>query len=184
MKLVIADPPYPPFVGSGGTKNRASRWYGTGQRSKKDRPSDHHPDATDWDNSETHRQLMRDLMRDSDGWAIATSPNGLEVYRPLPIECRVMIWCKPNAQPGSHRILNKWEPVIVFAPVGRRSNRGGIGAISDVLIANAPRRGFIGSKPQEWTNWVLAALSHQEGDVAIDMFPGSGAITEALRKMR
>lgn len=149
MRLTIADPGYPPYIGVGGTKNRSSRWYGTGQRSKKDRPSDNHPLAAEWDRPERHRQLLADLMRDSDGWAIATSPDGLDVYRPLPLGCRVMIWHKPNAQPGSHRILNKWEPVIVYPPEGRRSNRGGIGAVNDVLVA-------------------------------IDMFPGSGAVTAAI----
>ena len=180
MRLIIADPPYPPFVGVGGLKNRASRWYGTGQRSAKDRPSDQHSDAASWDDPARHRQLVGDLMRDADGWALATSPDGLAVYHPLPLGCRVMIWHKPNAQPGSHRILSRWEPVIVFPPKGRRTNRGGVGAVSDVLVAMAPRRGFIGAKPPEWTAWVLAALTYQSGDEVIDMFPGSGAVTEVL----
>lgn len=180
MKLIIADPPYPPFTGSGGVKNRASRWYGTGQRSKTDRPADQHDDASEWDTAERHQRLLSDLVRDADGWAIATSPNGLDIYRPLPLGSLVMIWHKPNAQPGSHRILNKWEPVIVYPPEGRRSNRCGDGAVNDVLVANAPRRGFVGAKPPEWTAWVLAALTHQPGDVVIDMFPGSGAVTEAI----
>lgn len=182
MKLIIADPPYPPFTGSGGTKNRATRWYGTGQRSRKDRPSDVHPDAEEWNDPVRHQRLINDLMRDADGWAIATSPDGLGVYRPLPVGCRVMVWHKPNAQPGSHRILNKWEPVIVYPPIGRRSNRHGAGAMNDVLIANAPRRGFIGAKPASWTAWVLSALSHQPGDDVLDLFPGSGAVTDALRQ--
>lgn len=80
MKLIIADPPYPPFVGVGGVKNRASRWYGSGQRSKKDRPSDQHPDAAEWDNPERHRQLVADLMRTADGWAIATSPEDQRIF--------------------------------------------------------------------------------------------------------
>ena len=78
--VIIADPPYPPFVGVGGVKNRASRWYGSGQRSKKDRPSDQHPDAAEWDNPERHRQLVADLMRTADGWAIATSPEDQRIF--------------------------------------------------------------------------------------------------------
>lgn len=53
MKLAIADPPYPPFIGSGGRKNRASRWYGAGQLSVTDQPSDYHPDAHLWDDTHT-----------------------------------------------------------------------------------------------------------------------------------
>lgn len=181
MRLVIADPPYPPLIGSGGRKNRASRWYGNGQRSRKDRPSDNHPQAAEWDDPERHRALLADLVRDADGWAIATSPDGLSVYQPLPIGTRIMVWHKPNAQPGAHRILSKWEPVIVCTPKGRRSNRGGAGGIGDVLTCNAPRRGFIGAKPTEWTRWVLAALGFQDGDEVVDLFRGSGAVSEAVR---
>lgn len=180
MRLAIADPPYPPMLAAGGRKNRASRWYGNGQRSRKDKPSDRHPAASEWDDRARHRQLVLDLMRDYDGWALATCPDGLAVYMPLPIGARIMSWFKPNAQPGSHRILSKWEPVIVYPPEGRRTNRGGVGGVDDVLVCNAPRRGFIGAKPPEWTAWVLAALTHQPGDVVVDLFPGSGAVTEAL----
>lgn len=121
---------------------------------------------------------MQGLLLTSDGWAIATSADGLDVYRPLPIECRVLVWVKPNAQPGAHRILNRWEPVIVYPPIGRRSNRGA-GGVDDVLIAPVPG-GFIGAKPPEWTAWVLSALSYQHGDEVIDMFPGSGAVSAAV----
>lgn len=181
MRLCIADPPYPPFIGSGGRKNRASRWYGDGQRSHTDRPADFHPEAADWDEPARHRQLLEDLMRDFDGWAIATSPDGLDAYRPLPAAARVMAWIKPNAQPGSHRLRSLWEPVIVYPPEGRRSNRGGVGAMPDVLTANAPRVGFTGAKPAEWTHWVLAALGYDPAtDELVDMFSGSGMVGAAV----
>lgn len=176
MKLAIADPPYPPFVGSGGRKNRASRWYGDGQRSVTDRPSDNHPEAALWDDPATHRTLLERLLDEYDGWAIATSPDGLAAYGALPPEVRIMAWIKPNAQPGAHRLRSLWEPVILYPPKGRRSNRGGIGAIPDVLTANAPRVGFIGAKPEAWTRWVLAAMTFQPGDQVDDLFPGSGLV--------
>lgn len=180
MRLAIADPPYPPFIGSGGTKNRASRWYGDGQRSQKDRPSDNHPEAAEWDDPDRHRQLLIDLVNGYDGWALATSVDGLEAYRPWPMECRVMCWVKPNAQPGAHRIGSKWEPVIVYPPVGRRSNRNGVGMMSDVLIEPMPGR-FIGAKPAAWTRWVLDALSYDpEADEVTDMFHGSGSVGSAI----
>jgi hypothetical protein len=181
MRLAIADPPYPPFIGSGGRKNRASRWYGDGQRSVTDRPSDRHPDAADWDDPATHRALLERLADEFDGWAIATSPDGLAAYGTLPAACRVMAWVKPNAQPGSHRLRSTWEPVILYPPRGRRSNRGGIGSISDVLIEPAPRRGFIGAKPEAWTRWVLSALIFDPAtDEVSDLFHGSGAVAAAI----
>lgn len=180
MKLAIADPPYPPFVGSGGRKNRASRWYGTGQRSLKDRPADNHPEAANWDQPERHRQLLEELMDCHDGWAIATSPDGIAAYGLLPVGARILAWIKPNAIPGSHRLRSNWEPVIFYPPQGRRSNRSGRGSISDVHTANAPR-GFIGEKPESWTHWILDAfLFEPSEDSVTDMFVGSGAVARAV----
>lgn len=179
-RLAIADPPYPPFIGSGGRKNRASRWYGTGQRSRTDSPSDRHPEAARWDDPEEHKGLLSRLMRDYDGFALATSPDGLATYHPLAPDVRIMAWIKPNAQPGAHRLRSTWEPVIVRVPEGRRSNRNGRGQISDVLTANVPG-GFIGRKPEAWTHWVLSAMSYDPSrDTADDLFAGSGAVGVAI----
>lgn len=176
MRLAIADPPYPPFVGSGGRKNRASRWYGDGQRGRTDRPADVHPEAAEWDDPARHRQLLGELLDGYDGFAIATSPDGIAAYGPLPPAVRLMVWVKPNAQPGSHRLRSMWEPVILYPPAGRRCNRG-VGQTPDVLTAMAPRDGFVGAKPPAWIGWVLAALSYDaEIDTLDDLFPGSGAV--------
>ncbi len=181
MRLAIADPPYPAFHGSGGRKNPASRWYGTGQLSSSDRPADRHPGAHEWDDPAKHSELLFILRASYDGWAIATCPDGIAAYGPLPPEVRIMAWIKPNAQPGSHRLRSMWEPVLVYPPVGRRSNRGGIGALPDVLTANAPRRGFTGQKPPEWTAWVLSALSYDpDADTVTDLFPGSGSVSSVI----
>lgn len=181
MRLAIADPPYPPFVGAGGRKNRASRWYGSGQRSRTDRPADFHAEASDWDDPARHRQLLVDLLAEYDGFAIATSPDGLAAYGPLPAACRLMAWVKPNAAPGSHRLISRWEPVILFPPEGRRSNRGGAGSVGDVLVESAPRIGFRGAKPRRWTEWVLAAMSYDPtADTVDDLFQGSGLVGAAI----
>lgn len=182
MRLAIADPPYPPFIGAGGRKNRATRWYGDKQRSRTDKPADVHPEAARWNDPRVHRELFLDLAADYDGFAIATSWDGIEAYRPLPPEVRIMVWYKPNAQPGSHRLRSMWEAVILYPPAGRRSNLGGIGTTPDVLVAPAPRKRFRGSKPREWTEWVLAALTYDsERDTVDDLFPGSGAVTRAVQ---
>lgn len=181
MKLAIADPPYPAFRGTGGRKQRASRWYGDNQRATSDRPADVHPDAHAWDDDLTHRALLARLMSEYDGWAIATSPDGIRAYGELPDAVRIMAWVKPNGQPGSHRLRSCWEPVLLYAPEGRRSNRGGVGQIADVLTAMAPRTGFVGAKPPEWTRWVLDALGYDEAiDTVDDLFPGSGSVANAL----
>lgn len=182
VRLAIADPPYPPFVGAGGRKNRASRWYGDGQRSVKDQPADRHPEAAEWDDPARHRRLLLELLNQYDGWAIATSPDGIAAYGNLPAECRIMAWIRPNAAPGSHRLRSLWEPVILFPPAGRRSNRNGAGCVPDVLTAALGRRTFIGAKPPAWVEWVLDALGYDpETDRVDDLFPGSGVVAEVLR---
>lgn len=118
MRLAIADPPYPPMIGSGGRKNRASRWYGDKQRGMKDRPADYHADASEWDDPARHRQLLCMLMDNYDGWAISTAPDGIAAYGDLPVGVRIMAWVKPNAQPGAHRLRSTWEPVLLFPPAG------------------------------------------------------------------
>lgn len=64
MRLAIADPPYPPFVGSGGRKNRASRRYGDGQRSRKDARmvADFHPEAHRWDDPDEWTWWVLDAL--------------------------------------------------------------------------------------------------------------------------
>lgn len=186
MKLAIADPPYPPMVSAGGRRTRASRWYGDNQRSAKDRPADRHPDAGEWDDPARHRALLDDLLGEYDGWAIATTPDGIFAYAPLPVECRIMVWHRSNAAPGAHRLRSLWEAVIVFPPVGRRSNRNGAGCVPDVLTCPLPRdRAFIGAKPQAWVEWVLDALGYDPtADTVDDLFPGSGAVGAVLAQGR
>jgi hypothetical protein len=184
MRLAIADPPYPPLRGSGGRKRRASRWYGSGLASS-DRPADFHAKAAEWDDVATHRALLERLFVEYDGWAIATSPDGIAAYGPLPPAVRILAWVKPNAQPGAHRLRSNWEAVLLYPPIGRRSNRNGVGQVSDVLTAPVPRVGFVGAKPPEWTRWVLEGLIYNPAtDTVDDLFPGSGAIAQAIESRK
>lgn len=189
MRLAIADPPYPPHKAERRdrpdgpvrilTRSRARRWYGDGTRPRDERPADFHPDAAAWDDPERHRVLLQQLMDEYDGWALATCADGLEVYRPLPLSCRVMVWVKPNAIPGGSNLRSTWEPVIVRVPECRRNRRGG--QTPDVLTARVPTIGFAGAKPSEWTRWVLDALRFDPTeDTVDDLFPGSGSIEAAV----
>lgn len=181
MRLAIADPPYPPLIGATGDKPRASRWYGDNQLASDDRPADCHSSAAEWDDPARHRQLLVELMDTQDGWAIATAPDGIEAYGPLPRGVRIMAWVKPSFHPGSHRIGSGWEPVLLFPPVGRRSNRGGVGLVPDVLIENK-NGDFTGAKPTRWTWWVLDAMTFDPStDEVTDMFSGSGRVSSAVK---
>ncbi len=185
MKLAIADPPYPPIfaerrdLADGGTRltvrSRSTRWYGGGPDS-----SDNHPDAAEWDSLDTHRALLTHLVDNYDGFVIATTPDGLGAYHPLPVSARVMAWHRPNAMPGGQRLISRWEAVITLIPEGRRSRTTGE-RVNDVLTTAIPRLGFMGAKPREWTGWVLDALGYDPTtDTVTDLFHGSGAVTAAL----
>jgi hypothetical protein len=169
MRLAIADPPYPPNLLARHRKMRSTRHYGE------------HEDAAEWDDPERHRQLVKDLDRDYDGWALATSLDALvAVYPPIPRGVRLMIWSKSRPMPGPSRISSSCEAVIVRMPEGRRS---GPPLVPDLLRTAAPNHGFVGAKPPAWTRWVLDALGYDEAkDVVFDLFPGSGAVTWAIRQ--
>lgn len=182
MRLAIADPPYPPLLkGSGGYKPRGSRWYGSKHRGNNREAADLHHNADEWEDPVRHRRLLEELHATYDGWAIATSPDSLEIYGSLPVGARIAAWVKPNGIPGSHRLRSVWEPIIIYVPHGRRRNVGR-GAIPDVVTAPAPRTGFAGAKPEAWTHWILDAFSyHPPTDAVTDLFPGSGAVSAAVR---
>lgn len=187
MRLAIADPPYPPLRAASPRNDvsRARAWYDDSYRKTGDRrAADHNEHAADWDAPERHRELLEQLERDYDGWAIATAHDGLPCYGELPRGARIMIWHRPNAGVGAARIRNVWEPVIVRPPAGRISSRLMGGQIPDLLTAASPRSGFAGAKPAEWTRWVLAALGYDpELDTVDDLFPGSGAVAAAADGM-
>lgn len=193
MRLAIADPPYPPQIterydtATGEprivTRSRARRWYGDGPRST-EQPADFHPDAGEWDDPRRHRLLLEQLMDEFDGWAIATTPDGIRCYEPLPIPCRLLVWVKRRAMPTGHHIASTWEPVIVFPAAARRARaavRGEkLAQVPDVLVCSPPGAGFAGAKPAQWTRWVLDALAYDpDTDELVDMFPGSGAVAAA-----
>lgn len=198
MRLAIADPPYPPifrerFDLAGGAsrvtmRSRATRWYGEGTRSTTDSPrADLHPAAAQWDDVSEHRNLLLHLVENYDGWAIATTPDGLQAYFPLPLNAQIMAWHKPNAMRGGGRLIERWEAVIVYIPEGRSTRS--VPGVANVLTATAPsarggRRSFVGSKPPQWTRWVLDALGYDPAiDELHDLFPGSGAVRAAAEGM-
>jgi hypothetical protein len=177
MKLAIADPPY---------LGRAVRWYGEngcGDGHGKNQ-ADNHPEAYLWDLPETHRQLVRDLEQNYDGWAIAMTVHSLSTYL-QEVETdsrngiRVGVWHKPSAYPSGSRIGNYWEPVLFRIPQSRKGRALGK-AVKDVLTVPPLRSNFVGAKPKEWTEWVLQMLGYEQTDEVHDLFAGSNAVTNAI----
>lgn len=179
MKLCIADPPY---------LGRAHRYYGVGgfgaghgrQR------ADEHIAASDWDNPQTHVDLVRQLQRDYDAWAIAMSIHSIGVYATtVPLDSRTgyrfAAWVKPDGSvPSGSRIQTSWEPVLLYVPQERRHWKSGR-KVNDHVAVNAGGRNFMGAKPPAWTRWVLDMLGYDpETDTVDDLFPGSGAVSSEI----
>ena len=137
-----------------------------------------YPERTEVD----HPGLIRTLV-DSypDGWALSGSAPSLKYLLSLcPDDVRVMPWVKPFAvYKPNVGVAYAWEPVIVRG--GRRRTREQM-TVRDWVAANITlQRGMVGAKPDDFCFWLFAVLNVQAGDELHDLFPGSGAVTRALR---
>jgi hypothetical protein len=160
MKFAYADPPY----------------LGCGKLYTK-----HHDEALVWDAPEAHRALIERLVAEyPDGWALSASSPSLKTILPFcPDECRVMAWVKPFAsfKPGVG-VAYAWEPVIVMG--GRKRTREQ-DTVRDWCAVNITlQRGLTGAKPTAFVHWLLEVLNAEPGDTIDDLFPGSGAVQEAI----
>lgn len=189
MRLAIADPPYPPQFSERHdtatgeprvtTRSRGQRYYGDGVHDRRRHKADHHPDAAVWDTIEAHQQLLDRLVDEYDGWAIATSIDGIGWYAPLPVGTRTMVWRKLTSTRGGGSIALTLEAVLVRPHHTRRGRREGpLPQVPDFLQCEPPARSrFPGAKPPRWTRWVLDALGYdQDTDTVDDLFPGSGYV--------
>lgn len=161
MKFAYADPPY---LGVAGYYKHL------------------HPDALDYDRVETHAALIERLCGEfADGWALSLHSPSLRTILPLcPPDVRVMAWTKPFAsfKPGVNPAY-AWEPVIVRG--GRKRNRD-VPTVRDWCAVNITlQRGLTGAKPKAFCFWIFEVLGMLPSDEFCDLFPGSGAVSEAWR---
>ena len=177
MKLCIADPPY---LGKSvmfyGEQSRAK--FNEGGNINRTFKADVHPDAEIWDDPATHEQMVRRLVDEYDGWAIAMLPDSLAHYLQwTPKRTRIAVWHDPRVMPTGAHPRRRWEPVLVYAPEGRRRVVDVRTPVGDVLTCPHPGGTFAGSKPRQWTRWVLDMLGYDpETDKVDDLFHGSGAV--------
>jgi hypothetical protein len=160
MRLAYADPPY----------------LGCGKLYSKE-----HPQAQDWDDWRTHAQLIARLVREfPDGWALSCSTPSLRLLLPMcPGDVRIGAWVKPFAvfKPNVNPAY-AWEPVIWRGGRAKRSREEQ--TVRDWTAVNITlRRGLTGAKPDGFCFWLFALLGAHRGDEFVDLFPGSGAVSEA-----
>lgn len=164
MKFAYADPPY---FGHG------KRLYGI-----------HHPDAADWDNKESHFELVERLADEyPDGWALSCNPSDLEWLLPrIPAPFRVCAWVKTFHQ--IRPLVNvqyTWEPLVLCEGRIIRNRRP---MVRDHLSCPiAMKKGLPGAKPDKFCDWVLDLLGFDPSeDTLHDLFPGTGGIADAINR--
>jgi hypothetical protein len=160
-----ADPPYP---------GESERLYGD------------HPDFAGEVN---HGDLIADLLaRFPDGWALSTSVKALPtVLRLCPDRALVCCWLKRATSPpmGDNRMYS-WEPVILCdTPNPSAPTRMHCEANAEQFTFRQKVEGYvIGRKPRAFCFWLFDAMGLRPDDELVDMFPGSGAVSQAWDSWR
>jgi hypothetical protein len=149
LRAAYADPPYPGY-------------------------SSYYRDHPDYGGEVDHAELIAQLERDYDGWALHTYSNALRDLLPLcPPRARVAAWVKPfcSFKPGISPAY-AWEPVI-FVPV----RNAGFPTPRDWISENITlKKGLVGAKPPAVVQWVFSLLGLRPGDQLEDLFPGTGVV--------
>lgn len=160
MKFAYADPPY---------RGQAKRHY-----------------ASDPNCSEVNYPVLINTLHLEypDGWALSCHSPSLKYILSLsPDTVRTMAWVKPfcSFKPNVNPAY-AWEPVIVNG--GRKRTRDQL-TVRDFVSANITlKKGLSGVKPPAFCVWLFEVLGLQLEDTLDDIFPGSGAVTNALAEYR
>lgn len=173
LTIAYADPPY---LGCCGLYNH------------------HHPDGRCWDDPETHRLLIEQLVsRYPDGWAMSCKSGSLRTLLPMcPDDVRVGAWVKTFcAFKKGVRPAYAWEPVIYWRGRNPGSGfphappiKGGKQTTPKDFIAEpiTLKRGLTGAKPERFCLWMFDLMGLRPSDDFVDLFHGSGAVWRAWEK--
>jgi hypothetical protein len=157
MRFAYADPPYPGKAG-------------------------YYPEGEEVD----HPSLIARLIGEfADGWALSTSATALrEVLALCPPGVRVCSWQRAVRPTRSKRPISAWEPLVVCG--GRELATDRPQLVRDALVYGVRYRGYpgalVGMKPPQFAAWMFAQLGARPGDQLVDVYPGSGAVSEAWRR--
>ena len=145
-------------------------------------------DHPDYAGEVNHAELIDRLVAEYDGWCLHTSSVALGDVLPLARAAaptvRVMAWVKPFAAfKRNVPVAYAWEPVIVKAarkPVVKP------GMVYRDWIAESItlKRGLTGAKPAAVCRWLFEVMGCEPQDTLDDLYPGTGAVTEAWNEWR
>ena len=145
-----------------------------------------HKDAADYDNPDTHQQLIDRMMDEYDCWAMSLNePSLRDILNMCPRGVRVASWVKPFAafKKGVSRAWT-WEPVIFSFHRARKRTAEQPTWRDHIAEPITMKRGFPGAKPDNFCFWVFDGLNLSPNDEFHDLFPGSGAVGAAWDRWR
>lgn len=132
-----------------------------------------------------HVALVDRLQSEFDGWVLhaAATAKSIAVLAPLVEKAgaRWMSWVKGFAAFRRNvPVAYAWEPVIIkparIPVVSKRL------VMRDWVQANITmKRGLTGAKPEAVCHWAFEMVAARPEDELSDLYPGTGAVTEAWR---
>jgi hypothetical protein len=141
-------------------------------------------DHPDYAGEVDHERLIGELQT-YDGWLLHTSSVALRDLLPLcPPDVRVMAWVKPFAAfKRNVSVAYAWEPVIVKA-VRKPIVTHRVVMRDWVSEPITLEKGLTGVKPAAVCRWAFEVLGMTPDDELVDLFPGTGAVTQAWEAWR
>lgn len=145
-------------------------------------------DHPDYAGEVDHAALVERLNSEFDGWVLHASATAesMAILAPLALAsgARWMTWVKGFAAfKRNVSVAYAWEPVLVRAarkPVVSKR----IVMRDWIECPITLKRGLTGAKPEAVCHWAFEMVGARPDDELHDLFPGTGAVTEAWRTWR
>ena len=162
MRFAYADPPY---------FKHGKRLYGK-----------LHEQAAHWDSQDNQRALIDRLKTEfPDGWTMSCNPADLHWLLEGHEDIRICAWTKTFHQIRGTSVQYAWEPVLLFKGRYIKAQKP---MVRDWLAYPiAMKKGLVGAKPDKFNDWILQLLGFQKGDEMVDLFPGTGGMSEAVARI-
>lgn len=143
-------------------------------------------DHPDYDGEVDHGFLLASLDYDYDGFCLHTSSVALADMLEIagrvcehPKDIRVMAWVKPFAAfKANVSVAYAWEPVLVKA-ARKPVVKPGMTYRDFIAESITLKRGLTGAKPDAVCRWLFEVMGCEPQDELVDLFPGTGAVTDA-----
>jgi hypothetical protein len=143
-----------------------------------------------WDDPETHRLSIERTVAQYPGcWAFSLSSPSLRTLLPFfPERARLGMWFKPFCSfKLGVTVTYAYEPVVFWSsrPRTREQDTVRDWVEAPAVKANITlRKGLTGAKPEAFSYWLFEVLNLEPSDEFVDLFPGSGAVSEAWAKWK